>query len=59
MLEKYNGFKIVNTCTIDYFLVAFSFLTILNDNIIASIIDASSEVLMEKLNRIIKSVLTL
>ena len=59
MLEKYNGFIIVNTCTIVYFLVAFAFSTILNDNIIASTIDVSSAVLMKKLDRIIKSALTL
>jgi hypothetical protein len=57
--EKYNNFKIVNTCTIDYFLVAIAFSTFLNENIIPSIIDASALVLMEKLNRIINSALTL
>jgi hypothetical protein len=55
--EKYDSLKIVNTCTINYFLVAIAFSSFLNEIIITLIIDASSLVLMEKLDRIIKSAL--
>ena len=31
--QKYNNYKIINTCTIDYFILAMSFSSVLNENI--------------------------
>ena len=57
----YENFSIIDTCTIDYFLLAISFSSLLNENIIP-MLDASSLIneknpLVANISKIIKLVL--
>ena len=58
IFDKFDGFQIVNTCTIDYFLLALAFSSFLNEEIIQLLMDSSECVLMKTFDRIIKLSLT-